>query len=522
MSAYQSTQPTGRDGFAALLRAEWTKFRSVRGWLIASALVIVLMIVFGLLSANGSHGTIQRGPNSPVTVGHPYVPIGPGGEAVTDQFTFAHQSLDGNGSITARVSSLLGTELPNQMAAGQPAPTPTVNMLQPWSKAGLIIKANTSQGSAYAAIMITGGHGVRMQYNFTGDIAGPAVPAGSPEWLRLARSGDTVTGYASADGSSWTTVGSVQLAGLPSAAPVGMFVASPAANTFTAHFGGGTGSGASTLASARFDGVALTGQRQADAWTATDIGGDPNAPLINGASGLTGANGVYTVTGNGDIAPDLGGTSVESTLVGAFAALLVLAVLGVLFISTEYRRGLIRTSLTASPRRGRVLAAKAVVLGWTAFVTGLVGTAITIPIGEHLLRVNGNFINPITALTETRIIVGTGALLAIATVLALAIGTIMRRSAAAVATAIVVVVLPYILGTAGVLGTAPAQWLLRVTPAAAFAIQQSIPAYHQVDQAYTPVTGFYPLAPWTGFAVLCVWAAVALGVAGYLLRRRDA
>jgi ABC-type transport system involved in multi-copper enzyme maturation permease subunit len=410
------------------------------------------------------------------------------------------------------------------MAAGQAAPTPTVNMLQPWSKAGLIIKANTSQGSAYAAIMVTGGHGVRMQYDFTGDIAGPALSAGSPEWLRLSRSGDTVTGYASADDSSWTTVGSVQLAGLPSGAPAGMFVTSPAANRFAAHFGGGTGSGASTLASAKFDSVALTGQWPAGTWTATGIGGDPNAPLMNGASGLTEASGVYTVTGNGDVAPDpgQGGTSIESTLVGAFAALLVLAVLGVLFISTEYRRGLIRTSLTASPRRGRVLAAKAVVLGAIAFVTGLVGTAITLPISGHLLRVNGNLINPITALTETRIIVGTAALLAVAAVLALAIGTIMRRSAAAVATAIVVVVLPYILGTAGVLGTAPAQWLLRVTPAAAFAIQQSIPAYHQVDQAYTPVTGFYPLTPWAGFAVLCLWAAVALGLAGYLLRRRDA
>jgi hypothetical protein len=43
-----------------------------------------------------------------------------------------------------------------------------------------------------------------------------------------------------------------------------------------------------------------------------------------------------------------------------------------------------------------------------------------------------------------------------------------------------------------------------------------------VDQAYTPVFGFYPLPPWAGFAVLCAWTGVALGVAGYLLRRRDA
>jgi ABC-type transport system involved in multi-copper enzyme maturation permease subunit len=63
--------------------------------------------------------------------------------------------------------------------------------------------------------------------------------------------------------------------------------------------------------------------------------------------------------------------------------------------------------------------------------------------------------------------------------------------------------------------------LLRLTPAAAFAIQQSIPAYPQVSGIYTPALGFYPLGPWTGFGVLCAYAALALGLATYLLRRRD-
>ena len=40
--------------------------------------------------------------------------------------------------------------------------------------------------------MVTGVHGVRMQHNFTGDIAGPDVS--DPQWLRLTRTGDTVTG----------------------------------------------------------------------------------------------------------------------------------------------------------------------------------------------------------------------------------------------------------------------------------------------------------------------------------------
>ena len=70
--------------------------------------------------------------------------------------------------------------------------------VQPWSKAGIIVKASTRQGAAYAALMVTGSHGVRMQWDFTHDVTGLAgkVSAASPRWLRLTRSGDTITGYA--------------------------------------------------------------------------------------------------------------------------------------------------------------------------------------------------------------------------------------------------------------------------------------------------------------------------------------
>ena len=94
------------------------------------------------------------------------------------------------------------------------------------------------------------------------------------------------------------------------------------------------------------------------------------------------------MTGSGDIAPATGRPRRRSgtLLAGTFAGLIALVVIGVLFITTEYRRGLIRTTLTASPRRGRVLAAKAVVLGGVTFVAGLVAAAIAVPLGEHLLH----------------------------------------------------------------------------------------------------------------------------------------
>jgi len=124
-------------------------------------------------------------------------------------------------------------------------------------------------------------------------------------------------------------------------------------------------------------------------------------------------------------------------------------------------------------------------------------------------------------LTEVRVLVGTAAMVAVAAILAVAVGAILRRSAAAVTTVIVVIVLPFLLSVT-VLPDAAANWVLRLTPAAGFAIEQSIPNYPQVDSVTAPAGGAYPLTPWQGFGVLCLYAVVALAMATFLLRRRDA
>jgi hypothetical protein len=72
-----------------------------------------------------------------------------------------------------------------------------------------------------------------------------------------------------------------------------------------------------------------------------------------------------------------------------------------------------------------------------------------------------------------------------------------------------------------VLPAAASDWLLRLTPAAAFAVQQSTPSYPQVDGLYTPANGFFPLQPWAGFAVLLAWAVAGLAFAAHRFRTRD-
>jgi ABC-type transport system involved in multi-copper enzyme maturation permease subunit len=503
---------------------------------IGMILAAILTIFLGIFTAaNAGIGCQMNG--GPVKTGKaclPYIPYGPGGEVVTDSFYFVRQPLAGNGSITARVTSLTGqhADLSNGPAnSGQNVPG-----LADWAKAGIIIKQSTHQGSAYAAMMVTAGHGVQMQYNFTGDTAGMAgnVSAAHPRWLRLTRSGDTLTGYDSADGTNWTRVGTVQLTGLPSSVQIGMFATSPGYTVTQSSFGGSNNNSGPAQATGVFDHVGLTGAASGGTWTGTAVGGGGPigaGPQGNGASAppYTRSGGAFTITGSGDIAPVTPGpggglptVTVEQTLVGIFIGLIVIVVVAAMFFSTEYRRGLIRTTLAATPQRGAVLAAKAVIIGAVAFVTGAIAAVVCIAVGIPRAENNGQVLLKPPLITDVRVIVGTAAVLGLAAIFAVALGAILRRSAAAITLAIVIVVMPFLLTALNVLPATVGDWLLRLTPAAGLAIEQSIPRYFQVATVTNPVQGYWPLSPYAGFGVLCLWVAGALALALVMLRRRDA
>ncbi|HEY7147384.1 MAG TPA: ABC transporter permease subunit [Streptosporangiaceae bacterium] len=524
-------------GFGSLLRAEWIKFRSVRGWVIGMILAALLTIFLGVFAAaNASIGCqLNGGPPKSGKACLPYIPHGPGGEIVTDSFSFVRQPLTGNGTITVRVTSLTGEHANFRAGPAQAGNGSMVPGLTQWAKAGIIIKQSTHQGSAYAAMMVTGSHGVRMQDNYTGDTAGlpGAVSAAHPRWLRLTRSGDTITGYDSADGRHWTQVGTVQLTGLRPAVQAGLFAASPNYTVTQNSFGGVSGDSGPAQATGIFDHVSLAGHAPGT-WAGTTVGGGgpaggPGPGGGPGSAAFTRNGGTFMVTGSGDIAPVTPGpggglptVTIEQSLVGAFLGLIVIVVVASMYFSTEYRRGLIRTTLAATPRRGAVLAAKAVVIGAVTFVTGLVAAAVSIAVGVPREEKQGQVLLAAPVLTEVRVIVGTAAMLALAAVFALALGAILRRSAAAITIAVAAVVMPFLLAGLQILPAGAGDWLLRLTPAAALAIEQSIPRYSQVAIVISPVRGYYPLSPYAGFGVLCLWTAAALVLALVLLRRRDA
>jgi ABC-type transport system involved in multi-copper enzyme maturation permease subunit len=534
--------PAARGGFGRVLRAEWTKFRTVRGWVIAVLLAAVLIDGFGLFAAGQM--SIGCGEHLSGKACYQALPTGPGGQAVTDTFYFVRQPLTGDGGLTVRLTSMTGHystvvsgAAPNPDSSGPPQGT-GVEATQPWSKVGIILKAGLTPGSAYAAMTQTGSHGTRMQWNYTHDAAGlpgTASPA-APRWLRLTRSGDTVAGYDSVDGVTWAKVATAHLAGLPSTVQIGLFATSPEHVETTRSFGGTSGTGGPSTATGTFDHLTRSGAPAGAGWTAGSVGDTHRPGEVSGGPGAAGGDSTTgyrsdgdeaTVTGSGDIAPVVVAsgpgavTTIENHLVGTFVGLLVLVVVAATVATAEYRRGLVRVTFAAVPRRGQVLAAKATVLAAVAFVVGVAAAGVAVPVGVRMSRDQGAYVLPVSWLTEARVIVGTGALLAVAAVLAVAVGVILRRGAAAVATVIVGIVLPYFLGVASVLPLSAAQWVLRVTPAAGFAIAQSIPRYSQVTADYAP-PDYLPLAPWAGLAVLCAWAVAALAVAYVLLRRRDA
>ena len=530
LTPHRPPASAGRDGFGQALHAEWTKFRTVRGWIVGMIVAIILVAGLGALvakaSANpscsaqttsGQQGPVQHG----AACAGPGYALGPGGEPVHDQFYFVRQPLAGNGSLTVRVTSLAGAPV----QGGQ-------SPLSPWSKAGIIIKDGTAPGSVYAAMMATAGNGVRMQWNYTGDTPGlpGAASAASPRWLKLTRDGDSITGYDSGDGTHWTQVGTVTLSGLPSTVQAGLFVTSPTEIVYTSSLGVGNGSSDPTVATGVFDHLGRTGAWPARGWTGDALASDDTMGLNGEHLGYQQAAGQFTVTGSGDIGPIVSGPgesdggpdiTLRDYLMGTFAGLIAVAVVATMFMSSEYRRGLIRTTLAASPNRGRVLAAKAVVIGLVAFVAGLVAAAGALILGKDVGHL-GSGLFPTPGATELRMIVGTGAAVAVMAVLTLAIATIVRRSATAILIVIVAVVIPYVLSVPPGIPASLTSWLMRVTPAAGFAVQQAVPQYYQVQASYTTSQGFFPLSPWGGFAVLCAWTALALALAAYLLRRRDA
>ena len=436
------------------------------GRVIALILAALAVIAFGLLTSFGMRATCDPGPC-------------PKASAVSDKFWFLHRDLGREGSITVRLASMTGT-----ITYPPPNHNEIVSGLVPWAKVGIIVKDGLRPGSSYAAMMRTGKHGVRFQYDYTHDVAGKAG-----DWLRLTRSGDTITGFSSADGRQWQQVGTAKLDGLPDTVRVGLFATSPGDISLTkVGLGGGIPASRFTQAVGTFDHVTVEGST--GGWRSDPVGGEMNHTdweKYHHPSGAVQKGGVITVSGTGDIGPAGDGfaAAVPLLLLG-----LVVAVVVVLVVSAR-------------------AAYEPLLVGAAAFVTGLVAVGVVLPVGLTIMANNGASLPPLPLLTGIRVVVGAAVALGLCAVFANGLGAWLRHRWLAVLVAVVVVAVPYALTAFPLLPDAVADWLLRLTPAAGFAVLQTAVEYPQVTAHYAPSSGYFPLPWWAGLAVLGAYALAA-------------
>jgi ABC-2 type transport system permease protein len=206
--------------------------------------------------------------------------------------------------------------------------------------------------------------------------------------------------------------------------------------------------------------------------------------------------------------------TVELSLAGVYAGQLAVAVLAVIAMSSEYATGLIRTTFAAEPRRRTVLAAKAVALAGVVLVVGLLTTIAAYLVGRSLLAGNGYTAangHPDAALADlARPVLGTVLYLAAVALLGLGLAVVMRHTAGAITTLLGLLWLPIL--APGLLPEDAADRVLQLSPmTAGLAVQRTVEA-----------PGPVPIDPWIGLGVVWVYAAVALGAAFWLIRRRDA
>jgi hypothetical protein len=200
---------------------------------------------------------------------------------------------------------------------------------------------------------------------------------------------------------------------------------------------------------------------------------------------------------------------VQLALAGLHLSQVAFGVLGALIITGEYGTGMIRTTFAAIPRRRTVLVAKGLVFAGTALITATASTFVSYLAFLAALPAHTLTSTALTAPGVMRAVLGGGLYLTVYGLLGFGLGAVLRSSAGAIATLLGVLFVPPLL-----LNLLPGSWRTTVGP---YIPMQSgsqifIAAHREAAS----------LAPWTGFGMFCLYAAVALLAGFAVINRRDA
>jgi len=223
-----------------------------------------------------------------------------------------------------------------------------------------------------------------------------------------------------------------------------------------------------------------------------------------GAVGIAVAVGVNTLNRHADLT--------NNALAGIAPGLLFAGVLGALVMTSEYTSGLIRATLAAVPNRVLVLIAKTAVFGTVALLLGEVTAFLSFFAGGAALR-HGIAAPTLGQPGVLRAVLLTGAGFCLIGLLGLGLGAIIRHTAAAIAVVVGgTFVVSIFIGVA---------WNGAVTYMPVDIVANSLSTTKPVTCG---ASGPCPqvLSAWAGLGMLCLYAAVALAIGGWLLARRDA
>jgi hypothetical protein len=201
-----------------------------------------------------------------------------------------------------------------------------------------------------------------------------------------------------------------------------------------------------------------------------------------------------------------GGTFVGNALVGMLIGVLLIGVVGVLAMTSEYTSGTIRATFAAAPRRLRVLAAKAAVVGAVALITGEAAAFLSFFACCMALR-HGITAPALSQPGVLRAIVLTGASLSLIGLFGLGLGAIIRHTAAAITVVAVIVC------AGGPLNLAIRPYL------PIYIVSHSLSATTPLCR---PGAASCWLSAWSGLGMLAIYAAIALALGALILAWRDA
>jgi ABC-2 type transport system permease protein len=213
------------------------------------------------------------------------------------------------------------------------------------------------------------------------------------------------------------------------------------------------------------------------------------------------------------------GSDIDTTklaLTGIGLGQTVVAVLGVVAFSSEYRTGMISVTLAAVPGRTSMLAAKAVVIGALALAAGTVATLGSVLAGRLILPTNGFTPRHGFALISLadgptlRATAGSVLYLTLIALLSLGVAAAVRDAAAAIGVVL------------GVLFMFPIVAALAPDPDWQRRLQKLGPMSAGLNVQATTHVEDLPLSPWAGLGVVAAWAVTALVAGGLVLRLRDA